>query len=895
MKSPRRTTFFLLAVLGPAAFAPACGPRGGAGRLPYRDPQRPIERRVRDLISRMTVEEKFWQLFMIPGDLSDGKGRYKNGIFGLQISPPSAASGGAGRISDDTPEIAARRAAETINGIQKFFVEETRLGIPIIPFDEALHGLVRPGATSFPQSIALAATWDPELVARAAAAAAVETRSRGIRQVLSPVVNLASDVRWGRVEETYGEDPLLASRLGAAFVRAFESRGVIATPKHFVANVGDGGRDSYPVSASERRLREVEYRPFQACLFDGGARSIMTAYNSLDGVPCTSNPRLLRETLKQAWGFKGFVISDAGAVGGLLDLHHTVRSREESARSAIEGGLDVIFQTDYEHHVPLLAAFTSGLISPAAIDEAVGRVLKAKFELGLFENPYVDPAEAARLNGAASHREAALDAARASLVLLKNEGSALPLKKTIRSLAVIGPDAVEARQGGYGGPGNRKVSILDGLKALVGDTTRVSFAPGCGRSDEPLVAVPAGALTDGQGRPGLRGEYFPNPDFDGAPALVRTDPRIDFRWTLFSPDPAVPADWYSVRWTGRLMAPAAGVKRLGIEGDDGFRLYADGKLVIDDWPKRSYGTRAAGFVLPPGRSCDIRLEFHETTGNARLKLVWDAGSIDGVAGIRDAVSLARRSEAAVLVAGIEEGEFRDRADLRLPGRQEELIRAVAATGTPVVVVLVGGGAVTMESWLDDVPAVLEAWYPGEAGGTAAAEALFGEFSPGGKLPVAFPRSAGQLPLAYDHEPTGRGDDYADLSGRPLFPFGHGLSYASFVYEDLRIDPPRIAPDGRAVVSCRVRNAGGIPADEIVQLYLHDAEASVVRPVMELQGFRRIRLRPGEFRDVAFELGPGELSLLDAELRTVVEPGEFRIMVGSSSRDIRLRGVLTVGR
>lgn len=875
--------------------ASACAPGGGPGKLPYRDPGRSIERRVKDLLSRMTVEEKFWQLFMIPGDLSDGKDRYKNGIFGLQISTRGAAPGSAGRLLDYSPGAAARRTAESINAIQKFFVEETRLGIPIIPFDEALHGLVRTGATSFPQSIALAATWDPELMARAAGAIAEETRSRGIRQALSPVVNIASDARWGRVEETYGEDPLLASRLGVAFVRAFESRGVIATPKHFVANVGDGGRDSYPVFASERLLREIYYPPFQACLFRGGARSIMTAYNSLDGVPCTSNPRLLRETLKKSWGFTGFVISDASAVGGLLDLHHTVGSREESARSAIEAGLDVIFQTDYAHHVPLLRAFKSGMISPAAIDEAAGRVLRAKFELGLFENPYVDATEAERLNGAAAHRETALDAARASLVLLKNEGRALPLKKSIRSLAVIGPDAVEARQGGYSGPGNRKVSILDGLKALVGGTTRISFTPGCGRADEPLVAVPAGAFSTGEGLPGLRGEYFANPDFEGTPALVRTDPRIDFRWTLFSPDPAIPFDWYSVRWTGRLTAPAAGVKRLGIEGDDGYRLYVDGKIVIDDGAKRSYGTRAVDYALLPGRTCDVRLEFRETTGNVRLKLVWDAGTFDGTAAIRAAVDLARRSEAAVVVAGIEEGEFRDRADLRLPGRQEELIRAVAATGTPVVAVLVGGSPVTMEAWLEGVPGVLEAWYPGEAGGTAVAEALFGDFSPGGKLPVTFPRSAAQLPLVYNHEPTGRGDDYADLSGRPLFPFGHGLSYAPFVYEGLRIDPPRIAPEGKAIVSCRVKNAGGMPADEVVQLYLRDAESSVVRPVMELEGFRRIRLLPGESREVAFELGPGQLSLLDAALRTVVEPGEFRIMVGSSSRDIRLRGVLTVGR
>ena len=381
----------------------------------YKDRSAPIDARVKDLLGRMTPEEKFWQLFMLPDDLDKEPDRYKSGVFGLQTARKSG------------PD----EAAAKINDIQRYFLEKTRLGIPIIPFEEALHGLVGEGATVFPQSIGLAATFDTELMDRVAAAIARETRSRGIRQVLSPVVNIASDVRWGRTEETYGEDPFLSSEMGAAFVSAFEKAGVIATPKHFVANVGEGGRDSYPIELNERRLREVFLPPFERTIRGAGARSIMPAYNSLDGTPCSANPWLLTRLLKNEWGFKGFSISDACAVGGANSLHGTSPGYEESGALAIAAGLDVIFQTEYDHHKLFIAPFLDGRIAKARIDDAVSRVLRAKFELGLFEDPYVDPAEAGRVAGSAEHRALAREAARKSIVLLKNEGGILPLGKSI--------------------------------------------------------------------------------------------------------------------------------------------------------------------------------------------------------------------------------------------------------------------------------------------------------------------------------------------------------------------------------------------------------------------------------------------------------------------------------
>jgi beta-glucosidase len=870
---------------------------------PYKDPQRPVAERVGDLVSRMTLEEKFWQLFMLPGNLDDPAHDYSHGVFGLQVGVDPQAGGLRHGRPDARPAatpsapVVARSHAERINAIQRYFVEQTRLGIPIIPFDEALHGLTREGATAFPQAIGLAATWDPSLVSRVAAAVARETRTRGIRQVLSPVVNIADDVRWGRVEETYGEDPYLSSTLARAYVEAFERAGIVTTAKHFVANVGEGGRDSYPIFHNERLLAERYFPPFEAAVRQARARSVMTAYNSVDGTPATQSRWLLTDILKGRWGFEGFAISDASATGGATVLHMTEPDTPTAAAHAWASGLDVVFQSSYGEQRPYLEALQRGLVPAAVIDRAVSRVLRAKFELGLFEHPYVDPEAAAAAAGHADHRVLAREAARSSIVLLRNRGGRLPLAAAVRSIAVIGTDATEARLGGYSGPGIAKVPIFDGIRQRAGSRVDVRHVPGPGRTTRDVVRIPADSLTSvagGSRAPGLTGEYFDNIRLEGQPRLVRTDRQVDFSWTLNPPGVGIPLDWYSVRWTGSLRVPPDGVRRIGLQADDGYRLYLDGRLVVDNWRKQSHGTTLADVSLAPGSSHDVRLEYFETTGNARVRLVWDAGIADDArAKIDEAVALARRSDVAVVVGGIEEGEFRDRAFLGLPGHQETLIQEVAATGTPVVVVLVGGSAITMSRWIDRVDAVIDAWYPGEEGGRGVADVLFGDCNPAGRLPITFPMAEGQLPLGYNHKPTGRGDDYLDLTGQPLFPFGFGLSYTSFEYSALRIEPGAIAPSGTATVRCRVKNTGDREGDEVVQLYVRDLVASLARPVMELKGFRRLRLRPGEEAEVGFDLGPTDLRMLDDTLQWTVEPGTFRVMVGSSSRDIRLRGELRV--
>jgi len=880
-------TLFLVAVSADAQGANPPVPTNA----PYRDARLPVSERVRDLLGRMTLDEKFWQTFMIPGDLDDSTHDYSNGAFGLQISVVP-------RGRDATPTEAARAHAERINAIQRYFVERTRLGIPIIPFEEALHGLGRDGAIVFPQAIGLAATWDTALVGRVAAATARETRSRGIRQALSPVINIANDVRWGRVEETYGEDPYLSSQMALAFVGAMEAAGVVATPKHFIANVGDGGRDSYPIDLSARLLDEMFFPPFKAAITQAHARSVMSSYNSIDGLPATQNRPLLTDKLRHEWGFTGFVISDAAATGGATVLHHTEASTATATTRALNAGLDVIFQSSYEQHRPYLDAYRRGLIPASVIDSAVAHVLRAKFELGLFEKPYVDADSAAFWNGNSAHRALALEAARKSIVLLRNERGVLPLRKSIKSIAVIGADAAEARLGGYSGPGIQKISIVDGIREKLGRASAVRFVGGPGRVARDVAVIPSENLharTGGEPERGLRGEYFDNNRLKGQPRVVRVDPRIDFGWTLNSPARGIPFDWYSARWAGTITTPARNdVRQIGVEGNDGYRLWIDDKLVIDNWRKVSFGRRMATVSLRRGTEHSIRLEYFESTGNARLKLVWDAG-LTSVwrAQIDSAVTAAARSDVAVVVAGLEEGEFRDRAFLGLPGHQEELIERVAASGKPVVVVLVGGSAITMSRWLERVDGVLDVWYPGEEGGRAVADVLFGDENPGGRLPITFPMSEGQLPLVYNHKPTGRGDDYLDLTGHPLFPFGFGLSYTTFEYSNLVVTPADMPASGTATVRCTVKNTGSVAGDEVVQLYVRDVLATVARPVMMLEGFSRIHLAPGEAREVAFTLSKSELQMLDADMRWVVEPGSFRVLVGSSSRDIRLRGELVV--
>lgn len=868
---------------------------GSAGTCfgqPYRDSTLAVDIRVNDLLNRMTLEEKFWQVFMVPADLdSSNTHLFQHGIFGIQLSAAAQGDAGGQLLSYNTSDNASVLARK-INNAQRFFIEKTRLGIPIIPFDEALHGLVRSDATSFPQSIAMAATWDTTLVRQATSHIAKECSVRGIKQILSPVINLATDVRWGRTEETYGEDPFLTTQIGLAFVRSFESQGIITTPKHFVANVGDGGRDSYPIHLSERALEETHFVPFKQTIQSGKARSIMTAYNSLNGTACSSNKWLLTAKLKNEWKFTGFVISDANAVGGELVLHKTASDYAESGAHAINAGMDVIFQTDVNHSALFYPAFKSGLVDSNRLNDAVSRVLRAKFELGLFEHPYIPE----QIDEQALHKEGknlARKVARESIVLLKNEQHVLPLSSEIKTIAIFGADATEARLGGYSGPGFQKISILDGIREQAGTNTRILYSEGVNRNSDLFETI-AATFLQSNGNPGLTAAYFDNTELRGEPVFESRNEEVNFHWTLYSPHEKLRADHYSARWTGELTAPKSGEFQIGLEGNDGFRLYLNDKLLIDRWNKQSYHTDLVPYQFTKGEKYAIRIEFHETQGEGKIRLIWNATvDTDWKKKIDESVKLAKKADVSIVVAGITEGEFLDRASLKLPGHQEALIQALNAIGKPVVVLIVGGSAVTMENWIDETEAIAMLWYPGEEGGRATADFLFGKVNPGGKLPITFPMNEAQLPLVYNHQPTGRGNDYNNLSGQPLFPFGFGLSYTQFEYSDIRLDRSLISGNESTSVRFKLKNTGKYDGDEVVQLYIKDILSSIVRPVQELKGFQRIHLKAGEEKEVVFEITPELLEQLNEELKPIIEPGTFRIMIGSSSRDLPLKANLEV--
>ncbi len=842
----------------------------------------------------MTPEEKFRQLFMVAGDFGSDSTRFSSGLFGFQVD--AAAQGDAGgQLLSYAAGADAKRTLDKINGMQRFFMERSRLGIPMIPFDEALHGLVRKGATAFPQSIGMAASFDTTLMARVAEAIAMETKARGIRMVLSPVVNLATDVRWGRVEETYGEDPLLASCFGVAYVKAMERRGIITSPKHFVANHGDGGRDSYPVFHSERLLRESYFKPFKTAIQLGGARSIMTAYNALDGRPCSANSWLLNDVLRKDWGFRGFVISDAAATGGANVLHFTARDYEDAGQQSVENGQDVIFQTDFAHADLFKRPFLDGSADATAIDSAVSRVLRMKFDIGLFDDPFASDQPLSGLNMKA-HRALAYEMAMKGAVLLKNRNGALPLPKNLKRLAVIGPDADEARLGGYSGPGNAPVSILAGVKERFGTNVEVTYIKGCDRVDPGYSVLPAEDLFHQEGKrlvPGLKAAYYNGIDITDAPTFERIDQRIDFQWTLFGPDPRIAFDHFAVKWEGVIVPDSSGIGRIGVEGNDGYRLWLNDSLLIDRWNEQGVGATLVRCEFVAAKPLPLRIEYRERAGNARFKLVQDLkfyhdGFEHEVFRIEEQ---AKTSDAIIVVVGIEEGEFRDRSSLKLPGLQERLIGHMATTGKPVIVVLVGGSAITMDAWIDEVDAVLMAWYPGEAGGLAIADLLLGTRNPSGKLPITFPRNEGQLPLIYNHYPTGRGDDYVDGTGHPLFPFGYGLSYSSFEYTDLQWNRTTFSMSDTVLLSFHLKNTSALAGEEVVQLYAHDELASIARPVKELKGFQRVALLPGETKTVSFRLHAAMFAFPNEAMVDVTEPGTFRIMIGGSSKDLRLRTII----
>jgi beta-glucosidase len=752
----------------------------------YKKPAAAAASRVKDLLSRMSLEEKaaqmmcLWQekntkLLDAAGNFDFKKARaaFKKGHGLGQVGRPSDA--GVGKN--------ARETAELANAIQKFFIEHSRLGIPVIFHEECLHGHAAIGATSFPQPIGLGATFNPDLVEKLYTMTAEEARARGAHQALTPVVDVARDPRWGRVEETYGEDPFLNTQFGIAAVRGFQGdasfqdkKRVIATLKHFAAHgQPESGMNCAPVNVSERVLRETFLQPFRDAIQKGGAISVMASYNEIDGVPSHASEWLLRDVLRKEWGFKGFVVSDYYSI---WELHHrpdthghfVAKDKKEACALAVKAGVNIEFP-EPDCYLHLVELVRQGVLKEAQLDELIAPMLFWKFKMGLFDDPYIDPAEAERIVGCDANRQLVLQAARETITLLKNENNLAPLDpEKLKTIAVIGPNAHRSLLGGYSGVPKHNVTVLDGIKAKVGNRVKVLHSEGC-------------------------------------------------------------------------------------------KITVGGSWNQDD--------------VTPSNPVEDRKQ------------------------IAEAVKVAQQADVIVLAIGGNEQTSReawnlkhmgDRTSLDLIGRQEELVQAMLATGKPVIVFLFNGRPLSINYVAENVPVIFECWYLGQETGHAVADVLFGDFNPGGKLPISFPRSVGHLPVFYNYKPSARrGYLFDDVS--PLFAFGFGLSYTNFEIKNVRLKKKKIGLKDSTQVLVDVKNTGKRAGTETVQLYIRDCVSSVTRPVKELKGFQKISLQPGETKTVSLVITPDSLAFYDVKMKCVVEPGEFEIMVGNSSRDGDLQKVI----
>ena len=825
----------------------------GFGQRPvYQDENAAVEQRVEDLLQRLTLDEKI--------DL-------------LRATSPA----------------------------------NERLGFPkYYHGNEALHGVVRPGRfTVFPQAVGLAATWDPDLIREVSSAISDESRARwnelgrGALQTnqfsdlltfWSPTVNMARDPRWGRTPETYGEDPFLSGEIGTAFVRGLQGDDpkylkAVSTPKHFAANNEEHNRFECNVQVSEKQLREYYLPAFEALVRRGHAASVMSSYTAINNIPCTANPWLLTEVLRKDWGFDGYVVSDCGGPALLISGHHYVKYPETAAALALKAGLDLECG-DNIFIKPLRDAFDKRLVSEEDIDRAARRVLTARMRLGFFDPPGACPYDTIppSVIGSEAHRALALQAAREAVVLLKNDRKMLPLKRgKVRSLAVVGINAGSCEFGDYSGvPASAPVSILEGIRTLAGKDIRVEYAPWKSAVDGMEVIAPEFFPE------GLRAEYYRGIDLAGEPA-VRTDPWINYEPSNQAPDPFLPDSPQSVRWTGKLRPPVTGEYVLNLVSDEGARIKLDGRLLFDDWGSHAVRSDTVSVWMEAGRDYALEVEYYDNRDYAVSRLCWRMPAIgdqDRIALYGKAGELARKCDAVVAVMGINksiEREGKDREVITLPTDQQEFLRELYRINPNVVLVLVAGSPLSI-LWEDKhLPAVVNAWYPGEQGGTAVAEVLFGRFNPAGRLPLTWYNSLEDLPPFDDYDITKRTYKYFD--GDVLYPFGYGLSYTQFRYSDLQVEDR-----GETVeVSFTLKNVGRMDGDEVAQVYVQLPEYEGVAPLKELRGFRRVHLRRGESRRVTVPLRREDLRYWSESQKAFVIPeGLPTVMVGASSADIRLQ-------
>jgi beta-glucosidase len=770
-----------------------------------------------------------------------------------------------------------------------------RLGIPPLSMTDGPLGVRWQASTAFPSGVLMAATWNPAIIEKMGAALGQEAKAKGRYMLLGPCVNIHRTPFGGRNFESFGEDPYLAGRMAVAVVKGIQSEKVIATAKHFACNNQEHEREFTNVSVSERALREIYLPAFEAAVKEGGAWSVMSAYNKLNGLWCSENPYLLTEILKKEWGFRGFIVSDWGAV------HSTVPTAN--------AGLDIEMPTgEYLNADSLLRAINAGKVSVASIDDKIRRLLRTMAWSGLLDTASIGRGSL----DTPEHRRIAQDVAAEGFVLLKNEANTLPLDlKGLKTIAVIGPNAGIARTGGGGSSRVdplHPVTILNAIRKKVGSQIRVTYAPGCPTFGD-LDPVKTEWLIPPEGTPGshgLKGEYFSNMNLEGDPALVRVDSAINFGWGGGSAAPFLPVNKFSVRWTGNLVARTTGKFMLTMMSDDGVRVYVDGKLVIDDWKDHGVMANTYAIALEAGRKHALRVEYFENGGDATVRMGLAEG-LDRLTG--DAVARAREADAVLLCLGsneLIESEGFDRKDLNLPEEQLKLLTAVSVANKKTIVVLNTGAAVTTDSWIDSVPALLESWFPGQEGGSAVADVVFGDVNPSGKLPTTFPKRWEDCP-AFGNFPGTSAVNYAEgiyvgyrhFDTRKVdvdFPFGFGLSYTTFALSNAAAMPVDYPGHKRFLVTVDLQNTGPRAGAEVVQLYVHSIGSPVDRPEKELKGFRKIFLGSGEKKTAQFILDDRSLAYYDVSKKDwTVAPGEYEIQLGNSSRNILLRTTITVAR
>ena len=798
-----------------------------------------------------------------------------------------------------------------------------RLGVPAYNWwNEGLHGVGRAGmATVFPQAIGLAATWDEALMLQLATAVSDEARAkhheflrRGIRKIYtgltywSPNINIFRDPRWGRGQETYGEDPYLTASLGVQFIKGLQGDDpqylkLIATPKHYAVHSGpELERHRFNAVASDRDIHETYLPHFEASIREAKARSIMGAYNRTNGEACCASPMLLQKILRDEWKFEGFVVSDCWAIIDIYLHHKIVETPEEAAALAVNNGCELNCGSTYPY---LLGAVEQGLISEEKIDQALKLLFKARFELGMFDAPEQVPFAQIPYDvvNSESHQALALQAARESIVLLKNENNLLPLSKDIASIAIIGPNADELQPllGNYHGTPAKYTTPLAGIREKVSQQTEVMYARGCGLAEgwPPLDVILTEFLRpdeDKTGETGLTALYFNNPDFAGVPEIERIDPTVDARWIDTTPFGGKGGDKFSIRWTGFLVPPTSGTFRLGGNGFSAYNLYLDDDLVItyDNVHHPRIITR--DLDLQAGRFYKVRLEFISKGLDPQMQLLWAVPGFDYEA---EALETAEKADVIIAVMGLSpnlEGEEMpveipgfsggDRTDISLPDPQEALLKQLHKLGKPLILVLLNGSALAINWAAEYIPAIVEAWYPGQAGGDALADVLFGDYNPAGRLPVTFYRSVDDLPPFEEYKMVGR--TYRYFQGEPLFPFGYGLSYSTFLFENLSVDQEKATAGGQVNISAVITNTSDRAGDEVVQLYTCQF-AAPPRPIKELKGYKRITLQPGECKSVTFTLYVNQLGVYDEEMTSAVHPGRVEVMVGNSSTNLPLAG------